>query len=196
MDSFANLRTSEASTTRIRVPVGAALLELSQGDIVQQDLDAIVNAANAALANGGGVCGAIHRAAGVAELEAACSTIGGCPTGEARLTSGFRLPARSIIHAVGPRYAEHRPAEAARLLASAYRSSLELAEDEGIRSIAFPSLGTGIYGYPLQEAAPIALRTVIEYLQQSSGISHIRFVLLPDSFGAYRDALAQLGVSL
>jgi O-acetyl-ADP-ribose deacetylase (regulator of RNase III) len=110
------------------------------------------------LANGGGVCGAIHCAAGARELEDACRAIGGCPTGEARLTPGFALPARYVIHAVGPRYADHAPDEATRLLAGAYRSSLQLAADNGIHSIAFPSLSTGIYGFPLDKAALIALQ--------------------------------------
>lgn len=196
MNRMEHVRASEVTASNVKIPIGTALLELSQGDIVHQNLDAIVNAANPALANGGGVCGAIHRAAGTDELEAACRALGGCPTGEARLTPGFKLAARYVIHAVGPRYAEHQPDEAARLLASAYRSSLQLASQHGIRSVAFPSLSTGIYGYPIDDAASIALRTVIDYLQQDSRTNHVRFVLFGDSFGPYRDALQRLGIAL
>lgn len=119
----------------------------------------MVNAANQALAGGGGVDGAIHRAAGHRELSAACVELGGCPTGEARVTPGFRLPARWIIHAVAPRYRGGTHGEAA-ALASCYRQALELADEVGARSIAFPAIGTGIYGYPAGEAAAIAVRTL------------------------------------
>jgi O-acetyl-ADP-ribose deacetylase (regulator of RNase III) len=130
-----------------------------QGDITAQRVDAIVNAANQALAGGGGVDGAIHRAAGAADLHAACAKLGGCPTGDAKVTPGFRLPARFVIHAVGPRYRDGRHGEAD-LLASCYRRSLELADEIGARSVAFPAISTGIYGYPAAEAAAIAVRTV------------------------------------
>jgi O-acetyl-ADP-ribose deacetylase len=131
-------------------------------DITTLDTDAIVNAANEALAPGGGVCGAIHRAAGP-ELARACAAIGGCPTGEARLTPGFRLPARYVIHAVGPVWRGGGAGEA-ELLTSAYRSSLRLAEEHDLENIAFPAISTGIYGYPLQEATKVAAATVLEDL--------------------------------
>src|SRR5262245_6408163 len=144
----------------MRFKINQSIVELIQGNIVDQDVDAIVNAANSSLLGGGGVDGAIHHAAGP-ELLAECRTIGGCPTGEARITKGYRLKARYIIHTVGPIY-HSRPRDA-ELLASAYHSSLELAAQHGIRTIAFPSISTGAYGYPLGEAAPIALHTVAEY---------------------------------
>jgi O-acetyl-ADP-ribose deacetylase len=129
------------------------------GDITAEKIDAIVNAANASLAGGGGVDGAIHRAAGAAELHAACAAIGGCPTGEAVATPGFRLPAQWIIHTVGPvwRGGDHGEPE---LLASCYRRSLEVADELGARGVAFPAISTGIYGYPADAAAEIAVTTV------------------------------------
>src|SRR5690242_6214446 len=145
-----------------------------QGDITTLDVDAIVNAANETLLGGGGVDGAIHRAAGP-ELLAECRTLGGCPTGEARITRGYRLKARYVIHTVGPVY--HGQARDAELLASAYRSSLHLAAENGLKTIAFPAISTGVYGYPLAEAARIALQTVAQYLERQGGIDLVRFVL-------------------
>jgi O-acetyl-ADP-ribose deacetylase (regulator of RNase III) len=130
-------------------------------DITTLTVDAIVNAANTALAPGGGVCGAIHRAAGP-ELAAACERVAPCPTGEARLTPGFRLPARFVIHAVGPVWQGGGAGEP-ELLASAYRESLKLARAQGLRSIAFPAISTGIFGYPLDAATAIAVKTVREH---------------------------------
>jgi O-acetyl-ADP-ribose deacetylase (regulator of RNase III) len=154
--------------------IGNSKLELIQGDIVVQQVDAIVNAANETLRAGGGVCGAIHRAAGP-DLEVECISIGGCPTGEARMTGGYRLPARYVIHAVGPRYgARSRDAE---LLAGAYRASLELAAQHGLASIAFPSISTGIFGYPVDPAAQTALQTVRSFLEGTPGSMLVRFVL-------------------
>jgi O-acetyl-ADP-ribose deacetylase (regulator of RNase III) len=158
----------------MRFKVNRTTIEIIQGNIVDQDVDAIVNAANSSLLGGGGVDGAIHRAAG-AELVVECRTLGGCPTGEARITKGYRLKARHVIHTVGPIYrAQPRDAE---LLASAYRSSLELASRNGIRSLAFPAISTGVYGYPREEATPIALETVRAYLQTHPEIDHVRFVV-------------------
>src|ERR687888_200221 len=134
----------------MRFAVNQSTVELVQGDIVNQDVDAIVNAANSSLLGGGGVDGAIHRAAGP-QLLAECRALGCCPTGEARITKGYRLAAPCVNPAVGPVY--HGRAQDAGLLASAYRNSLALAAQHGITTIAFPAISTGIYGYPLAEAA-------------------------------------------
>jgi O-acetyl-ADP-ribose deacetylase (regulator of RNase III) len=154
--------------------LATATIELLQGNIVDQDVDAIVNAANSSLLGGGGVDGAIHRAAGP-ELLAECRTLGGCPTGESRMTKGYMLQARHVIHAVGPVYRGR--GDEAILLASAYRSSMELAAQHGLASIAFPAISTGVYAYPLDEAARIALQTVKTFLETASSIRLVRFVL-------------------
>jgi O-acetyl-ADP-ribose deacetylase (regulator of RNase III) len=130
-----------------------------QGDITREEVDAVVNAANQSLAGGGGVDGAIHRAAGRHELQEACARLGGCATGDAKATDAFRLPARWIIHAVGPRYRDGKHGEA-ELLASCYRRSLAVADELGARTLAFPAISTGIYGYPLEEATEVAVSTV------------------------------------
>lgn len=163
----------------------AVRLRARVADITTLDVDAIVNAANEGLAPGGGVCGAIHRAAGP-ELALACAAIGGCPTGEARLTPGFRLPARWVIHAVGPVWRGGRAGEAD-LLASAYRSSLRLAGERGLRSVAFPAISTGIYGYPLGEATEVAVRTVRAALGEGSGVAEVTFACFgEEALAAYR----------
>lgn len=170
------------------IRIGTARLELVQGDITRQDTEAIVNAANPGLRGGGGVDGAIHRAGGPEILEE-CRRLGGCPPGEARITTGGKLKARYVIHAVGPVYYDGQSGEA-ETLASAYRRSLDLAAQQGVRSIAFPSISTGAYGYPVEEAAPIALDTVIDYLRQHAEIELVRFVLYDTpTFEAYRQAL-------
>lgn len=157
------------------VQIGTSRLELVEGDITQQDTEAIVNAANTSLLGGGGVDGAIHRAGGPQILEE-CKKIGGCPTGEARITTGGRLQARWVIHTVGPIYRDgkHREPE---LLASAYRNGLRLASEKGIKSLTFPSISTGAYGYPMADAARTALRTALEYLVDHPEITLVRFVL-------------------
>ncbi len=160
--------------------VGGTSLELVQGDIVEQDTDAIVNAANSGLSGGGGVDGAIHRAGGPRIMEECCE-IGGCPTGEARMTSGGDLMVRYVIHAVGPVYNNGVSSEDG-LLANAYRNSLRLGVEKGLNSIAFPSLSTGAYGYPLREAASIALETVVKFLKtERHGPELVRFVLFDRS---------------
>lgn len=158
----------------MRFLVHRSQVELVEGDLVAQDVDALVNAANSSLLGGGGVDGAIHRAAGP-ELLAECRTLGGCPTGDARLTRGYRLRARYVIHAVGPVYRGHP--QDAELLSAAHRSSLELASLHHIRSLAFPAISTGAYGYPLDEAAEVALQTVRRYLEAHPEIELVRFVL-------------------
>ena len=161
-------------------------IEFVRGDIVAQDVDSIVNAANSSLLGGGGVDGAIHAAAG-RELLAACRLLGGCNTGDAKITPGFKLKARYVIHAVGPGY--HSEPRHAELLASAYRRSLEIASENGVRSIAFPAISTGIFGYPLHEAAPIAIGTVTDYLAEHPEITLVRFVLWSDeALRAYQTA--------
>ena len=175
-----------------RVTIGTSTLELVEGDITRQDTEAIVNAANTSLLGGGGVDGAIHRAGGPQILEE-CRKIGGCPTGEARITTGGRLPAKWVIHTVGPVYRDGRHGEA-ELLASAYRSSLVLASARGIKTVTFPSISTGAYGYPLAEAARIALTTARDYLKAHPEIALVRFVLFGQSASlAYEAALTELG---
>jgi len=175
----------------MQVQINQSIVELVEGDITQQDVDAIVNAANSSLLGGGGVDGAIHRAAGP-ELLAACRPLGGCPTGEARITPGFRLPARHVIHTVGPVYRDGQQGEAA-LLASAHRASLELAAENGVKRLAFPAISTGVYGYPLREAAQVALCTVIDYLQEHTDIELVRFVLFNQcAYNAFARALHEL----
>jgi O-acetyl-ADP-ribose deacetylase len=175
---------------KTRAKINQTVLELLQGDITRQDTDAIVNAANSSLLGGGGVDGAIHRAAGPELLEET-RTLGGCETGNAKISRGYRLHARYVIHAVGPVY--RRGEESARLLASAYHRSLELASEYGLQSIAFPAISTGIYGYPVEEAAPIALQTIGDYVSQQDTIKLVRFVLFTESvLATFQDALAQL----
>jgi O-acetyl-ADP-ribose deacetylase (regulator of RNase III) len=156
-------------------------------DITMLAADAIVNAANESLAAGGGVCGAIHRAAGP-ELARACARLGGCPTGDARITPGFGLPAKYVIHAVGPVWHGGGFGEAD-LLASAYRASLRLANEHGLRRLAFPAISTGIYGYPLAPATAIAVGAVREALAGRTTVEDVVFACFsPDVLRAYRAA--------
>ena len=178
--------------TASAVTIGASSIELVQGDITQQELGAIGNAANSRLAGGGGVDGAIHRAGGpslMQELRAKYPQ--GCPTGQAVITGGGNLKARYVLHAVGPVYSGKL--KDAELLASAYQACLTLCSQHEISTVAFPSISTGVYGYPVEEAAPIALRTVAAYLAEHPEIRLVRFVLFdPKTFTAYQRALAQL----
>jgi O-acetyl-ADP-ribose deacetylase (regulator of RNase III) len=148
-------------------------IEIVEGDITRLDVDAIVNAANTMLAPGGGVCGAIHRAAGP-ELAEACAKLGGCDTGEAKITPGFRLPARHVIHTVGPVWGGGESGED-RLLEACYRNSLALAVEQGLTSIAFPAISTGIFGFPQARAAHIAVTTVLANLRGEPSLKSVVF---------------------
>ncbi len=163
----------------MRVRVNQTTIELLQGDITQQDTDAIVNTANNSLLGGGGVDGAIHRAAGP-QLLAETRTLGGCETGDAKISKGYNLKARYVIHAVGPIYRADDD-EAPRLLASAYRRSLEVAVENHLSSVAFPAISTGVFRYPLNEAAHIALSEAIAFARTNGQLSLIRFVLFNGS---------------
>lgn len=172
-----------------------ARLEVLVADITGLAVDAIVNAANATLLGGGGVDGAIHRAAGP-ELLAHCRTLGGCETGGARMTPGFRLPARHVIHAVGPVWQGGGAGEDA-LLASCYRQSLALAEAAGLASVAFPAISTGVYGFPAARAAPLAVGAVLAHLQRPGSVTRVIFCCFSrDSADLHHDALSAQGLRL
>lgn len=172
----------------MRVTIGSSVLELVTGDITEQEVDAIVNAANPSLRGGGGVDGAIHAAGGPAIL-AECRKLGGCAPGDAKITTGGDLPARYVIHTVGPVYRGGDRGEA-EVLTSAYRRSLEVASQSNCKTVAFPSISTGAYGYPVRLAAPIALRTVMTYLESHPEVELVRFVLFTENdYDAYAKAL-------
>ena len=171
--------------------LGNTIISLAEGDITQEETDAIANAANNALQGGGGVDGAIHRAAGPELLEA-CRKIGNCPTGQAVITEGFKLKSRYVIHTVGPIYSGS--ADDPKLLASCYKESLQLALDHNLRSVAFPSISTGVYGYPLQEAAPIALNSIYGFVQKHpDALDMVRMTLFDQrTLMAYQNAAEKI----
>lgn len=164
-----------------------AKIDIIQGDLTTLDVGAIVNAANHSLLGGGGVDGAIHKAAG-RELLAECRTLGGCATGEAKITSGYQLPAQFVIHTVGPIWRGGMQGEA-ELLASCYFSSLKIASDRGLKTIAFPAISCGVYRYPVEEAAKVAIASTLEFLESDNLLEKIIFVCFGDrNYQAYLDA--------
>ena len=167
-------------------------IEVLQGDITKLDVDAIVNAANTSLLGGGGVDGAIHRAAGPKLLQE-CRSLGGCPTGEARITKGYNLPAKYVIHTVGPVYAAAGAARAQQLLSQCYRNSLLLAVEHHIATIAFPAISCGVYGYPLQDACRVAVRTTVAFLKDHPSLKRVAFVLFSENDRrVYQEFVARL----
>lgn len=174
------------------IKIDGTVLSLIKGDIIEQGTEAIVNAANSRLAGGGGVDGAIHRAGGP-EIMKECAAIGGCPTGHAVITTAGKLQASKVIHTVGPIYKDGQHNEAEHL-ADAYRASLTLAMENGLKSVAFPSLSTGAYRYPLKEASTIALKTVAGLIKEHPGaFTLVRFVLFSDhDYETYKDTLEEI----
>ena len=173
-----------------RIMVNQCSISLKRGDITREPVQVIVNAGNRELIPGGGVCGAIHRAAGPGLAEE-CAHLGGCRTGQAKLTGGFNLPAQYVIHTVGPVY--NGTVQDAVLLSSCYRESLAVAVEHGLETIAFPSVSTGIFGYPVREAAGVALATIINYLTFHGQPSDVRMILFSDGdLQIYREQLDSL----
>ena len=161
-------------------------IRVIRGDITRLEVDAIVNAANNKLEGGGGVDGAIHRIAGP-ELLKECQSMGGCPTGEAKITKGYRLPARHVIHTVGPVWKDGNHDEA-ELLAACYRNSLDLAEQNKFKTVSFPAISCGVYGFPIKQAAEIAIRETINFLSRNSTMKRVVFVCFDDEIKQVMDA--------
>jgi O-acetyl-ADP-ribose deacetylase len=170
--------------------IGGSVLELSQGDITKQETDAIVNPANSKLSPGGGVAGAIHREAGP-KLWEECENLGGCRTGEAKITNAYNLRSRYIIHTVGPVYGNRKTDPIN--LRDSYYNSLKLAEEKGVKSISFPAISTGAFNYPMEKAAEIALKTIIDYLKKGSKIELVRMVLFyQEDLNVFKKVLKEL----
>ena len=177
----------------MKIALGKSALEIIQGDIASQDTQAVVNAANQQLAPGGGVAGVIHKAAGPG-LWKECRKLGGCATGQARLTKGYGLPNEYVIHTVGPVYSGK--ARDAELLSSCYRESIKLAAENNITSISFPALSTGVFGYPLDEAASVALCAIVTALEKYSQVELVRMVLYDEAaLTAHLKAVKKLGLT-
>ena len=195
MDRESRPWTLDGRRLKMKVSIHQSILEIVLGDITLQDTEAIGNAANSALAGGGGVDGAIHRAGGPSIMSELRAKYKGCPTGSAVITGGGNLKAKYVMHAVGPRYSGS-PKDP-ELLSGAYRKSLELCTQNKISSIAFPSISTGIYGYPVQEASRVALKTVMDYLKNHPEINLVRFVLFDSrTFDVYKESLKEIAILL
>ncbi|MFB3924800.1 MAG: O-acetyl-ADP-ribose deacetylase [Syntrophales bacterium] len=175
----------------MEVKINGSIISIIEGDITHEETDAVVNAANSGLRGGGGVDGAIHRAGGPAIMEE-CRKIGSCPTGKAVITTGGNLKAKYVIHAVGPVYRDGSRGEP-ELLKSAYLESLRIASQKGLKSLSFPAISTGAYGFPMREAARIALTTVIDYLGAHHDIKNVRFVLFGrNAYDTFSEELKKL----
>lgn len=178
----------------MEIKVGKSKIVLKRGDITLEKVDAIVNAANNTLLGGGGVDGAIHRAGGPRILEE-CRKLGGCETGDAKITTGGNLPARYVIHTVGPVWSGGNRGEPEKL-ASAYRRSLEVASENKCKTVSFPSISTGAYRFPIEKASKIALKTVVDYLNSHSDIEQVNFVLFSDrDLETYKESARELGLA-
>jgi O-acetyl-ADP-ribose deacetylase (regulator of RNase III) len=175
----------------MRITVGSTTIHILQGDITRESVDAVVNAANSSLLGGGGVDGAIHRAGGPAIVQE-CKVLGRCATGDAKITTAGLLPARYVIHTVGPVYRDGKNGEA-ELLSRCHQRCLEVAVENAARTVAFPAISCGIYGYPISEAARIAVGTVVDFLEDNADIDEVRFVLFgEDTYGPFLQALKQV----